>query len=33
MRRGASRLGKTSLGSAGVPLNLFDIVTVVARRR
>jgi SAM-dependent methyltransferase len=30
--RAASRLGRSSLGSAGVPLNLYDIVTVVARR-
>lgn len=33
LRHLASRLGRSSLGSAGVPLNLFDIVTVVARRR
>jgi 2-polyprenyl-3-methyl-5-hydroxy-6-metoxy-1,4-benzoquinol methylase len=31
--RTASRLGRSSLGSAGIPLNLYDIVTVVARRR
>jgi SAM-dependent methyltransferase len=33
IRRAASRLGRSSLGSAGVPINLYDIVTVVARRR
>jgi SAM-dependent methyltransferase len=32
-RRAAGRLGRSWLGSSGVPLNLFDIVTVVARRR
>jgi 2-polyprenyl-3-methyl-5-hydroxy-6-metoxy-1,4-benzoquinol methylase len=32
-RRAAVRLGRSSLGSSGVPLNLYDIVTVVARRR
>jgi 2-polyprenyl-3-methyl-5-hydroxy-6-metoxy-1,4-benzoquinol methylase len=33
IRSAASRLGRSSLGSLGVPLNLYDIVTVVARRR
>ena len=33
IRRAAARVGRSSLGSAGVPINLFDIVTVVARRR
>ncbi len=33
IRRAASRLGRSSLGAAGVPMNLYDIVTVVARRR
>jgi SAM-dependent methyltransferase len=33
LRRGAARVGGSRLGSAGLPLNLFDIVTVVARRR
>lgn len=32
VRRAASRLGRSSLGLAGVPINLHDIVTVVARR-
>ena len=30
VRRGAARLGRSRLGSVGVPLNLYDIVTVVA---
>jgi SAM-dependent methyltransferase len=33
IRRAASRLGRSPLGSASVPINLYDIVTVVARRR
>jgi 2-polyprenyl-3-methyl-5-hydroxy-6-metoxy-1,4-benzoquinol methylase len=33
VRRAASRLGRSSVGHAGVPINLYDIVTVVARRR
>lgn len=33
IRRGASRVGRSSLGHAGVPLNLYDIVTVIAQRR
>jgi 2-polyprenyl-3-methyl-5-hydroxy-6-metoxy-1,4-benzoquinol methylase len=33
IRRAASRLGRSSLASAGIPINLYDIVTVVARRR
>jgi 2-polyprenyl-3-methyl-5-hydroxy-6-metoxy-1,4-benzoquinol methylase len=33
VRRTASRAGRSALGQIGVPLNLYDIVTVVARRR
>jgi SAM-dependent methyltransferase len=33
IRSAASRLARSSVGSAGVPLNLHDILTVVARRR
>jgi 2-polyprenyl-3-methyl-5-hydroxy-6-metoxy-1,4-benzoquinol methylase len=33
IRRAASRIGRSSAGAAGIPLNLYDIVTVVARRR
>jgi hypothetical protein len=33
IRSSASRLGTSRLGAVGVPLNLYDIVTVVARRR
>jgi 2-polyprenyl-3-methyl-5-hydroxy-6-metoxy-1,4-benzoquinol methylase len=33
IRRAAARVGSSAIGTAGVPLNLFDIVTVVARRR
>jgi SAM-dependent methyltransferase len=33
LRRAAGRLGQSRLGTTGVPLNLYDIVTVVARRR
>jgi 2-polyprenyl-3-methyl-5-hydroxy-6-metoxy-1,4-benzoquinol methylase len=33
VRRTASRVGRSGVGQAGIPLNLFDIVTVVARRR
>jgi len=29
----AAGIGRSRVGSTGVPLNLFDIVTVVARRR
>jgi SAM-dependent methyltransferase len=32
-RRAASRVARVSRGSPGIPLNLYDIVTVVARRR
>ena len=32
VRRAGLRLNRSWLGSTGVPLNLFDIVTVVARR-
>jgi SAM-dependent methyltransferase len=33
IRRAASRVARISSGSPGIPLNLYDIVTVVARRR
>jgi SAM-dependent methyltransferase len=33
IRRAVSRLGRSALGSAAVPLNLYDIVTVLAWRR
>ncbi len=33
IRRGAARVGRSSVGASGVPLNLYDIVTIVARRR
>jgi 2-polyprenyl-3-methyl-5-hydroxy-6-metoxy-1,4-benzoquinol methylase len=31
-RRASHRLGRSRLGSVGIPLNLFDIVTIVARK-
>ena len=33
IRRTASRAGRSRVGQLGVPINLYDIVTVVARRR
>jgi hypothetical protein len=33
VRRAASRAGNSAVGRLGVPINLFDIVTIVARRR
>lgn len=33
LRRTASRLGRSSVGQFGVPINLYDILTVVAQRR
>jgi len=32
-RRAVQRLGESRLGAAGIPLNLYDVVTVVAQRR
>jgi SAM-dependent methyltransferase len=32
LRRAAAGLGRSRLGSTGLPINLFDIVTVIARR-
>jgi 2-polyprenyl-3-methyl-5-hydroxy-6-metoxy-1,4-benzoquinol methylase len=33
MRGAVQRLGRSPLGSVGIPVNLYDVVTVVARRR
>jgi 2-polyprenyl-3-methyl-5-hydroxy-6-metoxy-1,4-benzoquinol methylase len=33
MRGAVQRLGRSSLGSAGLPINLYDVITVVAKRR
>jgi SAM-dependent methyltransferase len=33
LRRAVQRLGTSRLGAAGIPLNLFDVVTVAAERR
>ena len=33
MRGAVRRLGRSKLGAAGLPINLFDVITVVAKRR
>ena len=33
MRGAVRRLGRSKLGSAGLPINLYDVITVVAKRR